>query len=161
MRSTFQEATTDPVWQQMAPLLDEAMMRLGRQEREAIVLRFFRDQNLREAAAGLNVSEAAAQKRVHRALEKLRKFFAKRGVNSTTAIIAGAGVAWLFGLDVPTALAWSVIAGGFGQVYMQYPAMKRFGFRVRGPFTLKDEGVIKMARLMLPTWWFRAARMAP
>lgn len=68
-----------------------------------------------------------------------------------TAIIIGAGVAWFFGLDVPTALAWSVIGGGFGQVYMQYPAMKRFGFRVRGPFKLKDEGVVKMARLMLPT----------
>jgi len=90
MQSALQESTTDPVWQQMAPLLDEAMMRLGSQEREAIVRRFFKDQNLREAAAGLNLSEAAAQKRVHRALEKLRKFFAKRGVNSTTAIIAGA-----------------------------------------------------------------------
>ncbi len=68
-----------------------------------------------------------------------------------TAIIIGAGVAWFFGLDVPTALAWSVIVGGFGQVYLQYPAMKRFGFRVIGPWKLMDASVVKMGKLMLPT----------
>ena len=43
-----------------------------------------------KSALALGASEDAAKKRVNRALEKLRKFFAKRGVNSTTAIIAGA-----------------------------------------------------------------------
>jgi uncharacterized protein (TIGR03435 family) len=38
----------------------------------------------------LGANEDAAKKRVSRALEKLRAFFAKRGVSSTTAIIAGA-----------------------------------------------------------------------
>ena len=37
----------------------------------------------------LGASEVAAEKRVNRALEKLRNLFAKRGVSSTTAIIAG------------------------------------------------------------------------
>jgi HEAT repeat protein len=41
-------------------------------------------------AAALNVTEAAAQSRVHRALEKLRKIFAKRGVTLTATVIAGA-----------------------------------------------------------------------
>jgi putative peptidoglycan lipid II flippase len=68
-----------------------------------------------------------------------------------TILIIGCGVAWLFGLDVPHALAWSVLIGGLGQMYMQYPAMKRFGFSWFGPWKLKDEGVIRMARLMLPT----------
>jgi hypothetical protein len=40
--------------------------------------------------AALGVDEYAAQKRVSRALEKLRKFFAKRGIASTVAIIAAA-----------------------------------------------------------------------
>ena len=43
-----------------------------------------------EVGAALGASEEAAKKRVNRALEKLRKFFAKRGVSSTTATIAGA-----------------------------------------------------------------------
>jgi putative peptidoglycan lipid II flippase len=68
-----------------------------------------------------------------------------------TVIIAGCGVAWLFGFDAPHALAWSVIVGGFGQMFMQHPALKRFGFSWIGPMKLMDEGVIRMARLMGPT----------
>ena len=90
MQSTFQEFTGDSVWHQLSPLLDEAMSRLGKKDREAVVLRFFREKSLREVAAALQVTEAAAQSRVYRALEKLRRYFARRGVSSTTAIIAGA-----------------------------------------------------------------------
>ena len=43
-----------------------------------------------EVGAALGASEDAAKMRVNRALEKLRKFFTKRGVSSTAAIIAGA-----------------------------------------------------------------------
>jgi uncharacterized protein (TIGR03435 family) len=90
MQSTFQESTGDPVWHQLSPLLDEAMSRLGKKEREAVVLRFFKEKSLREVAAAMQVTEAAAQSRVHRALEKLHRYFARRGVSSTTAIIAEA-----------------------------------------------------------------------
>jgi len=68
-----------------------------------------------------------------------------------TVIIIGCGVAWLFGLDVPHALAWSVLVGGMGQMYMQHPALRRFGFRWIGPWKFLDEGVIRMGKLMLPT----------
>jgi len=80
MQSTLESAPTDSAWQQLAPLLDDAMMWLGHKDREAVVLRFFKDKDLREVAAALNINEAAAQKRIHRAVEKLRMFFAKRGV---------------------------------------------------------------------------------
>ncbi|MFZ5812268.1 MAG: murein biosynthesis integral membrane protein MurJ [Thermodesulfobacteriota bacterium] len=68
-----------------------------------------------------------------------------------TAIILGAAVAWLFGLDPAYTLAWSVLVGGFGQWSMQQPWLRKFGMRWRGPFRLKDPSVIKMAKLMLPT----------
>ena len=51
---------------------------------------FFGGKSLREVGVALGANEDAAKKRVSRALEKLRAFFAKRGVSSTTAIIAGA-----------------------------------------------------------------------
>ncbi len=89
MQSTLQESTDDLLWNQLAPLLDEAMSRLGRKDRDAVILRFFKEKSVREVAATLQVNEAAAQRRILRALEKLRKFFTKRGVSSTTAIIAG------------------------------------------------------------------------
>jgi uncharacterized protein (TIGR03435 family) len=89
MQSTLQESTDAATWNQLSPLLDEAMSRLGKKDRDAVILRFFKEKSVREVATTLQVNEAAAQRRILRALEKLRKFFTKRGVVSTTAIIAG------------------------------------------------------------------------
>jgi RNA polymerase sigma factor (sigma-70 family) len=77
-------------WQQIAPLLDGALGQLGQKDHDAVVLRFFEGRNFKEVDAALGASEDAAKMRVNRALEKLRIFFTKRGVGSTTAIIAGA-----------------------------------------------------------------------
>ena len=89
----MQSILTEPdaaAWQQLAPHLDEAMGRLGDTDRDAIVLRFFENKTAREVGAALKLTEAAAHKRVNRALEKLRKLFSKRGVTLSSAIIAGA-----------------------------------------------------------------------
>jgi RNA polymerase sigma factor (sigma-70 family) len=88
MQSTLPESNDLSAGAQLAPLLDEAMARLGKKDREAVVLRFFKEKNLVEVAAALKITETAAQSRVHRAVEKLRKFFTKRGIDSTTAVIA-------------------------------------------------------------------------
>ena len=66
------------------------MGRLGETDRNAIVLRFFENKTAREVGAALKLTEAAANKRVNRALEKLRKIFSRRGVTLSGAIIAGA-----------------------------------------------------------------------
>ena len=87
------DASSPPVhqemWLQIAPLLDDAMERLGSKDHDALVLRFFENRNFREVGLALGASEDAAKMRVSRALEKLRNFFTKRGVSSTTATIAG------------------------------------------------------------------------
>jgi uncharacterized protein (TIGR03435 family) len=81
---------TEPeLWPQIAPLLETAMEKLGQKDHDAVVLRFFEGRNFREIGSVLGASEDAAKMRVNRALEKLRKFFTKRGVSSTTAVIAG------------------------------------------------------------------------
>lgn len=59
MQSTLQENNEAATWNQLAPLLDEAVSRLGKKDRDAVMLRFFQDQNLREVAAALNVNLAA------------------------------------------------------------------------------------------------------
>ena len=89
MQSVLDEAGTE-VWSRIAPLLDAAVAALREKDRQAIVLRFYEGRNLREVGLVLGTSEDAAEKRVNRTLEKLRKFFTKRGVSSTTAIIADA-----------------------------------------------------------------------
>jgi uncharacterized protein (TIGR03435 family) len=89
MQSTLNEAEPVETWNQIAPLLDGAMEQLGQKDHDALVLRFFENKSFVEVGASLGASEDAAKMRVNRALEKLRKFFTKRGVRSTTAIIAG------------------------------------------------------------------------
>jgi uncharacterized protein (TIGR03435 family) len=89
MQSTLTKSDA-AAWEQIAPLLEEAMGRLGETDRNAIVLRFFENKTAQEVATTLKMNEVVARKRVSRALEKLRKFFTKRGVSSTTTIIAGA-----------------------------------------------------------------------
>src|SRR5215469_15466761 len=89
MQNVANESSTD-TWPQIAPLLDSAMADLNEKDRHAVVLRFFDQKSMREVGDAMDASEDAAKKRVTRALEKLRKYFSKRGVNSTTAIIAGA-----------------------------------------------------------------------
>jgi uncharacterized protein (TIGR03435 family) len=90
MQTTLEEAPTDGAWQDLSPLLDEAMARLSQNDRDALVLRYFQKKSLQELGAALGVEERAAQKRVARGLERLRAFFAKRGVVLSTVAIAGA-----------------------------------------------------------------------
>src|SRR5258706_16044487 len=96
-------------WEQIAPLLDEAMGGLAETDRNAVVLRFFENKTAAEVADTLKLTEAAARKRVNRAVEKLRKFFTKRGVSSTAAIIAGT-ISANSVQAAPVALAKSVTA---------------------------------------------------
>jgi len=77
-------------WLQIAPLLDTAMAQLGEKDHNAVVLRFFAGRNFKDVSAALGMSEDGAKMRVNRALEKLRKFFTKRGVTLSVAVIAGA-----------------------------------------------------------------------
>ena len=90
MQSTLLDAPANKTWEQLSPLLDEAMMRLGQPDRDALVLRFFEGKSLNEIGSALGTNEEAAKKRVHRALQKLRRFFTARGVALPATVIAGA-----------------------------------------------------------------------
>ncbi len=113
------ETVTDPnqagsVWEQLSPLLDEAMARLREKDRDAIVLRYFENKSIQEVGAALGVEERAAQKRLARSLDRLRKFFTSRGVVATAAIIAGA-VSAHSAPAAPAALAKTISAGALAR----------------------------------------------
>jgi RNA polymerase sigma factor (sigma-70 family) len=103
------EMVANETWQQIAPLLDAAMEKLGPKDHDALALRFFEGRNFKEIGTALGASEDAVKMRVNRAMEKLRKFFRKRGVSSTTAIIAGA-ISAKSVQTAPAALAKTVTA---------------------------------------------------
>jgi RNA polymerase sigma factor (sigma-70 family) len=110
-----QEAQMEPIetvpdaWPEIAPWLDEAVAQLNEADRNAVVLRYYQQKPLEDVGRALGVNADAAQKRVSRALEKLRSYFSRRGVNSTTTAIAGAMAAHSI-LPAPAALANTVIA---------------------------------------------------
>jgi hypothetical protein len=66
------------------------MTQLRDKDRDALVLRYFENKSLQEVGAALGSQERAAQKRVSRGLEKLRQFFAKRGVTLSAVALGGA-----------------------------------------------------------------------
>lgn len=67
-------------WAHIESLLDEAMHALDETDRTAVLLRYFENKSLREVGVSLGTSDDTAQKRVSRSIERLREFFAKRGV---------------------------------------------------------------------------------
>ena len=87
MQSTLNEPQP-AAWERIAPWLDDALEQLGRKDHDALVLRFFENKSLGEVGLAIGTSEDTARMRVNRALERLRKFFSKRGVDSTASAIA-------------------------------------------------------------------------
>jgi RNA polymerase sigma factor (sigma-70 family) len=87
---TISNENEGDAWSQIVPLLDGALAGLNETDRNAVVLRFFYGKSLREVGVALGASEDSARMRINRSLEKLREYFFRRGVTSTTAMIAGA-----------------------------------------------------------------------
>ena len=112
-------AETEVEWARLRPVLDAAMDALGERDREAVLLRYFEARPFAEIGATLRVSEDAARMRVERALEKLRRVLARRGVTSTGAALGvvlaqqavGAAPVGLAGSVVNAAAAGATAAG--------------------------------------------------
>lgn len=110
MQSVLNESGPAPApWPEIAPLLDAAMAGLGEREHSAIVLRYFEGRDMKQVGAALGVTENAAKTRVCRAVEKLRRFFAKRGAIFSAAVLTAAISAHSV-QAAPAALARSVTA---------------------------------------------------
>lgn len=78
-------------WQCLSPILDDLVARLSRDDRRAVLLRFYRRKSFRAVGEALGVSEEAARKRVGRAVDNLRAKFARRGLTvPAVATLAGA-----------------------------------------------------------------------
>jgi RNA polymerase sigma factor (sigma-70 family) len=75
-------------WERLSPLLDEAMSDLSDDDREALLLRYFSNLDFRTIGQSLGVSDDAAQKRVSRALDRLRAGFAQRGLATSAVALA-------------------------------------------------------------------------
>lgn len=85
-----QETEPSPVAEadDLLPLLDEGLGKLPEKDRDAVLLRFFDHRSFAELGIAFGVSEDAAQKRVSRALDKLKGFFQDHGATPESGSIA-------------------------------------------------------------------------
>jgi RNA polymerase sigma factor (sigma-70 family) len=74
----------------IASILDEAITQLGKEDRTAIILRFFERRDFSSIGVALGSSEDAARMRVSRSLDKLHLLLKRRGVSLTASALAGA-----------------------------------------------------------------------
>jgi RNA polymerase sigma factor (sigma-70 family) len=82
-------ATTHVFWDEISPGLDEAIDQLNDDDRQAILLRFFKAKPMRDVGAALGVSEAAAKMRVGRAVDRLRTQLGASAAATTAVVLAG------------------------------------------------------------------------
>lgn len=85
--NTFDDHS-DENWKKIAPVLDDAINKLNSEDRDAVMLRFFEQRDFRSIGATLGVSDDTAQKRVSRALDKLRDLLVNHGVTLSAAALA-------------------------------------------------------------------------
>jgi len=104
-------------WPNVEADVDEAMAALNDTDRAAILLRYFQNLSLREVGTTLGISDDTAQKRVTRALDRLRTLLTRRGLATTSAALATDLSAQAV-QTAPTALAASIasLAGFSGAV---------------------------------------------
>ena len=88
MEELDSNAETAPDWERLRPVLDEAMSELNEADYDALVMRFYNNQDLRSIGQSLGVADDAAQKRVSRALDKLRAGLSRRGISATAAALS-------------------------------------------------------------------------
>lgn len=84
------DENASPEWDQLCPHLEDAMESLDEKDREAVLLRYFQKRTFRQVATALQSNEDAARMRVDRAVDKLRLFLERRGVQLTAVALAGA-----------------------------------------------------------------------
>jgi RNA polymerase sigma factor (sigma-70 family) len=88
MHSSLEQHDNNAPWEEIAPLLDEAMARLAAKDHQAVVLRFFQKKSFLDIALALGSTEEAVRKRVNRALAKLQTHIQKRGISVTDLSLA-------------------------------------------------------------------------
>jgi len=106
---TATSVTPDPQWEQLRPVLDQAIGELSDADRDALLMRYFEKKPFADIGAALGLSENTARMRVDRAADKLREKLALRGITSTVAALGTALAQQAVG-TAPAALGSRIIS---------------------------------------------------
>jgi RNA polymerase sigma factor (sigma-70 family) len=107
-------STPETTWEHIAPHLDAALGELSDADRDAVLLRYFEKKSAAEIAEIFGISDDAAQKRVSRAVEKLREFFSKKKVTigaSGLAVLISANAVQSAPIGLAVTISAAALAG--------------------------------------------------
>jgi RNA polymerase sigma factor (sigma-70 family) len=143
------DPTSEADWRQISPLLDDALCRLSEPDRNIVSMRYLQQRSISEIAADLALSEAAARKRVERAVSQLRSHFAGRGVEIVPSAI-GASMISYGAQELPLGLTETLAHGALaakGAAAASYAALLAKGVILMT--TAKKVGITVVLLLML------------
>ncbi|MGH7176860.1 MAG: RNA polymerase sigma factor, partial [Tepidisphaeraceae bacterium] len=96
------------------PLVDEALANLSESDRDMLLMRYYRDMDLKDVGAALGIPENTAAKRVSRALQRLRTWLCDRGM-PMPAIAVTSAIGSIAEKSVPSQLSAQIIGTVAGQ----------------------------------------------
>lgn len=98
---------SSPEWEHIAAHLDQSLGELSESDRNVVFLRYFEGKTAREIGAQLGIAEDAAQKRVLRALDRLRSHLTRLAPGLSSSTLASLLGAWAV-QKAPRALAATI-----------------------------------------------------
>jgi RNA polymerase sigma factor (sigma-70 family) len=107
------ESYSPKEWEQIGPLLDEALSKLREKDRAVVTLRYLEGRGIPEVATAMGISEAAVSKRLTRSLVKLRNRFSRKGLDLPIDIVATVFLASPH-LSAPAGLAGQALSAAMG-----------------------------------------------
>jgi hypothetical protein len=151
METTQSDGSSD--WKEIAPLLDAALDQLAEEDRALLLLHYFERKTAREIAAALSLGEAAAHKRLSRALMRLRRMLAPATLSAAalaSKLSAEAALSAPAGLSASVAAAAleGITAGGIGITTLKVIAMSKL--KVSAVSTI---GALLLAGVATPIIW--------
>jgi RNA polymerase sigma factor (sigma-70 family) len=99
--------SNSPEWDRIAAHLDQGLGELSESDRSVVFLRYFDGKTAREIGAQLGIAEDAAQKRVLRALDRLRSHLSRLAPGLSSSTLASLLGAWAV-QKAPPALAATI-----------------------------------------------------
>lgn len=126
MQELLQDPPSDASWEQLRPVLDQAMHELKEADRAVILMRYFENHSFADIGQKLGLSEDAARKRTGRTLEKLRELLTKRGISTGAALgtVLSAHAVQMAPAGLAATLASTSLAGGTTGTTIAFSALK-------------------------------------
>ncbi len=82
-----QPSSTSVGWEEISPLIDEALLELENPVRRIIVCHFLEKQTQADIAADMNISQATVSRRIDIGLQQLRRALEKRGIVISSMVL--------------------------------------------------------------------------